>query len=102
MTNTWVVQITTHATRIPASMATAGELTAELQLRSGRTGEHGIDPQAAFLGHGRMLIRQTFPLVAPQQAVMLACEALRRHVRADEIIRIEAITIDDWRAQNPA
>ena len=101
MTNTWVVQITTHATRTPASMATAQELTASLQLQAGRTGEHGIDPQAAFLGNGQMLIRQSFPLVLPQQAVMLAVEALRRHVRPDEIVRIEASTLDDWRTKNP-
>ncbi|MGV9756941.1 hypothetical protein ACWDUC_14135 [Streptomyces tricolor] len=97
MTNTWVVQTTvTSYRRGPADQNAANELTAELQLLAGCSGEPGVDPQAAFLGCGRIRVRQTFPLVTPQQAVNLATDRLRRWIRPEDIVRIEAMPHADW------
>lgn len=94
---TWLVFVTVRSIwGRPATEQAAEEIQADLTRRAGRTGEPGIDPEAAHLHGDHIRIRQSFPHVTAFQAVMLAGEALRRTVKDEDIVRIETITLDEW------
>lgn len=99
---TWIVHIATapHAA-LASGQQKARDIQAALTLNAGRTGEPGIDPLVT-LADGGLLIRQAFPMVTPTQAAQMAAENLRRWVRPNDIVRIEAITHDAWLAKDPS
>jgi len=95
--DTWLVFITARTLRGQAADAgTARALQDELALRTGRTGQPGVDPEVTITSTGAIRIRQSFPGVNTFQAVQLAREALHRPMPPEEVDAIETVRLTDW------
>jgi hypothetical protein len=97
--DTWLVFITARTLRGAApDPTTARVLQEDLILNAGRSSEPGITPEVTITPEGAVRIRQCFPMVDAYQAVQLASESFRRHMKRNEVASIEAVRHSDWLA----
>jgi hypothetical protein len=97
--DTWLVFTTARTLRGAAPTPDdARALQEDLILNAGRSSEPGITPEAVITPTGAVRIRQCFPMVDAYQAVQLASESFRRHMKRSEVASIEAVRYGDWLA----
>ncbi|MGW0837535.1 hypothetical protein [Streptomyces prunicolor] len=100
--DTWLVFITARTLHgRPVTSEAVRALQEDLILNAGRSDKPGVTPEVTTTPAGAARIRQCFPMVDAYQAVQLASESFRRHMKREEVASIEAVRHSDWLHAQP-